>query len=485
MSDLRFQRAFLVNPPTGLYRRDDRCQCRIEDQTVQITFPPMDLASIGAVLQELGVEVQVRDYPAEGGTWDSFIEDLNTFRPDFFMLNVVTATAEADFQACRAVEDALGSDVLIAARGEYMEALGLEAMRDHPEIDFGLHGEVERVVEEICKGGDLASQTGLLYRTGAGNNGSSDIRRNPGHPVVEDLDSLPLPSRALLRNEIYTSPESGKPLTVIHGNRGCPAHCIFCPAGVMSGFRVRYRSPESVIREIKSCVEDFGIREFLFHGDTFTMNKKWLIELCEGIVAEGLDVHWGCNSRVDTMDDDRARAMKAAGCWVVAFGLETGNQEILDKLKKGATLAEAEEAIAVCKRNGLRTQGFYVIGLPWETEETLEETFQFARKLDTDFFDFNIAYPLPGTEFYELAVAENLFERPVEETGYANSAVRTYTLSSDRLSEWRRKALLRMFLRPQYIARMLWKSGSPRQTVNYVRAGAKRLRQLVASSSAA
>src|SRR5690606_18142765 len=151
---------------------------------------------------------------------------------------------------------------------------------------------------------------------------------------------------------------------------------------------------QNVVEELKECVEKHGIREFLFHGDTFTINKKWLLELCALIQSEKLDIHWGCNSRVDTMDDERAAAMKAAGCWVVAFGIETGDDEMLKHMKKNATTQQARDAVACVKRNGLRVHTFFVIGLPWETEQTLENTWNFVRDLDPDFFDFNIATPL-------------------------------------------------------------------------------------------
>jgi radical SAM superfamily enzyme YgiQ (UPF0313 family) len=150
-------------------------------------------------------------------------------------------------------------------------------------------------------------------------------------------------------------------------------------------------------------------------------------------------------------------------------------------MKKGAKVEQAYEAVAACRRHGLRVHGFFVIGLPWETEATLEQTRELARRLDTDFFDFNIAYPLPGTEFYEMAVAEGLYETAPDAGGYAHAAVRTHELSSERLTEWRRRSLLAMYLRPRYVARTLWRSGSPRVGLNYLRAGARRLRQLVAS----
>lgn len=482
MAELRFKRALLANPPTGLYRRDDRCQCKVEDQTVQITFPPIELAYIAAVLQRAGVEVIIRDYPAEHSAWDAFLEDLKSFQPDFYMVNVVTATAESDFLSCAAVKEHVGAHAITVAKGEYMEALGIEALEDNPSVDYGFHGEVELMIEKFVTGHPLDDLAGLIYRAGPEANGSAGrVKRNPGHPVLENLDEMPFPARDLLKNEIYISPDTGNPLTVVHGNRGCPAHCIFCPAGVISGFRVRYRTPQNIVDEIEECIERYGIREFLFHGDTFTMNKNWVVELCDLIIERGLDIRWGCNSRVDTMCDERAAAMKRAGCWVVAFGVETGSQMLLDKMLKNATLEDAETAFAVCKRNGICTHAFFVVGLPWETEETLEQTYQFAKKLNPEFFDFNIAYPLPGTELFEIATAEGLYTRAPEATGYADAAIRTYELSGERLTEWRRKSLLSMYLRPGYIGRTLARSVAQGHALNYMRAGAKRLRQLVSS----
>lgn len=482
MTEPRFSNALLINPPSGLYRRDDRCQSKVEDQTVQVIFPPIELALIGAVLREAGARVQIRDYPAQRASWDDYLKDLREIRPDFLLVSIVTATAETDFQACSAAKEVLGAGVLTAAKGEYMEALGVEALQKHADLDFGFHGEIERVMEKFHHGSALDELPGVIYRAGQNGRSEAGVRRNPGHPVLENLDELPFPARDLLDNSLYRSPETGRPLTVVHGNRGCPAHCIFCPAGVISGFAVRYRSPESVVEELQECVDRFGFQEFLFHGDTFTMNKAWTIELCDLIVERGLDIRWGCNSRVDTMDDERAAAMKRAGCWVVAFGFESGSQELLDKMKKGAKVEDSEKAVAVCKRHGLRIHGFFVVGLPWETEQTMQETYELAKRLDTDFFDFNIAYPLPGTEFYEIALAEDLFEHDPEESGYAQAAVRTRELTSEQLTRWRRRALLSMYLRPRYIGRTLWKSGSPAVGLNYIRAGAKRLRQLLAAS---
>ena len=470
-----------MNPPTGLYRRDDRCQSRVEDQTVRIIFPPIELATIAAVLRQSGGEILLRDYPATGSSWDDYKRDLSEFRPEMVLVSVVTATHEEDFQALEIAKTTLGGDAVVTlARGEFMDALGEQALADHPEVDFGFHGEIEEVIARFQLGDPLEELPGLVWRRPGGDGTAGEIVRNAERPLVKNLDVLPLPARDQLDNSLYRSPETRRPLTVIQGSRGCPSKCIFCPAGAMSGYKVRFRSPEQVMAEIDECVRKFGIREFLFHGDTFTINKRWVLELCDRIIASGHKIRWGCNSRVDTIDDERAERMRRAGCWVVAFGIESGCQAILDYIKKGQKIEQAIRAIDVCRRNGLRTHAFFVIGLPPETRETLDETFALARRLNTDFFDFNIAYPLPGTELFEIAKQEGLFEQDPGATGYASAAVRSRALSSAELTAWRRKALLRLYLRPRYILRTLWRAGSPRVAWNYLRAASGRLRQLLA-----
>ncbi len=531
MTTPRFRRILLINPPTGLYRRDDRCQCTVEDQTVQVVFPPMDLAMSAACAERAGAKCRIADYPAEGRGWETFLHDLREFRPDLLVLNSTTATLQGDLQTCQLAREHL-EGVVTAAKGETLVVNAVSVLRDHPELDLILPNEPEEAVEELARGEPFSAIKGMHFRGSllerfgeepaphltepegkaqisairarqlarAAENGTASPRPSTEggaslppaqrlyftgrRPLQQDLDSLPLPARHLLRNEIYRSPETGNPLTVIHGNRGCPAKCVFCPAGVLTDFTVRLRSPESIVRELRECVERHGVREFLFHGDTFTINKKWLLSLCALIRNEGLaeKIRWGCNSRVDTIDDERATAMREAGCWVVAFGIETGDNAMLEHMKKNATVDQAREAVACVKRNGLRVHTFFVIGLPWETEETLESTYRFVQELDPDFFDFNIATPLPGTELHDIAVCENLFIEDYDPSraGYASGAIRTFSgLDHAFLEKWRRERLLRMYLRPRYIARMLTRAGSPRNTWNYARAGAKRLGQLL------
>lgn len=468
----------LIHPPSGLYRRDDRCQSKVNDQTVQVVFPPLNLAYLAACLEQAGTTCQLRDYPAARATLADFERDLDTLRPTDLIVGVTFPSLHNDLEACRLAKQRLPG-LRVIARGEVFQARDEQLLAEHPVLDIALRGEAEETVVEIFNGAPLESIAGISFRA-PGDNGGARVVRTPDRPFLRDLDRLPLPARHLLDNRLYRTPESGRMLTTIETQRGCPAKCIYCPAPIAAGHRIRTRSVNSIMTELRECVERYGIRDFLFHADTFTWMKPWVLELCDAIVASGLDVRWGCNSRVDTIDGERLAAMKRAGCWVIGFGVETGNEETLIKTKKNAKLEQAVEAFRLCREHGIRSHCFLVIGFPWETREMIERTVEFARRLDPDFFDINIAYPLPGTEFDRMVREEGLVDYArAAGGGYGTPSVRTHTLSSEELDQLRRRALLRLYFRPRYIARTLWQAGSPGKMVRYVGAGVRRAASLI------
>jgi radical SAM superfamily enzyme YgiQ (UPF0313 family) len=462
-----------MNPPSGLYRRDDRCQSKVEDQTVRVVFPPVELGILASLARERGAQVLLRDYPTVRATRQRYLRDLHEFQPDLIFLSSTVHTIADDMEAVALARE-VDPTVRTVTKGESIAYLAENILRDYPQLDYIVDGEPELTFLEILDDQPPETIAGLIWRD------SDSVRRNASRPLIEPLDRLPLPAYDLFDLDLYRSPENHRRIAAIYAQRGCPAKCVFCPAGSMFEFRVRERSVEHVMRELRLCVHQFGIKDFLFHGDTFTLHKRWLLDLCKAIVEEDLDIHWGCNSRVDTIDDERAQWLKRAGCWVVAFGFEHGSQEMLDKMKKGARVEKAYDAVRICRRHGLKVHGFFVIGLPWETRQTLEQCYEFARSLDTDFFDFNIAYPLPGTEFFEIAKRDHLFEieNPAE-GGYAQAAVRTYSLSSAELTEWRRRALMKMYARPRYVLRMLNHAAQTGNLRHYLHAAAERVGSLL------
>lgn len=469
-----FKRIFLMNPPSGLYRRDDRCQSKVEDQSVRVIFPPIELGILASIARQEGAEVILKDYPTVGASATEYIEDLKAFAPDLVLLNTTAHTVREDMAAFSIAREFF-PNICTVVKGEAVAVKADEVLRAHREMDIIIDGEAEETFRDLLCGKPIEEVQGIIWRDSAG-----EVLHNPARPLIEPLDSLPLPARDLFDNELYRSPENGRIITAIYAQRGCPAKCIYCPAGSMYGYAVRERTPENVLNEIQECVEKYGIRDFLFHGDTFTLHKKWLIEICKGIIDRGLDIHWGCNSRVDTIDDERAQWMTKSGCWVVAFGFEHGVQDMLDKMKKGARVSRAFDAVAVCRRNGLKVHGFFVVGLPWETQDTLEEIYKFVEKLSPDFFDFNIAYPLPGTEYHDIVVRDGLFEPgDVTKGGYADAAVRTYELTSEQLTNWRRRALFKMYARPSYVFRTFKNAATEGNAKHYAKAALHRIQSLL------
>lgn len=472
----------LIQPPTGSYRRDDRCQSRVEDQTIQIHFPPMDLAYHAAVLERAGCQCAIRDYSTAATPLEQALTEIREMKPRVVFFSSTQPTQANDLAFAERVKE-LNPGVLIVLRGESVTCQDEHILSQYPQVDYILRGESEETFADLVKalpGGDpdaLEGIPGLSYRK------TGTPARTPDRPFIKDLNELPWPARHLLDQELYRSPETGNKITTLFTARGCPYPCIFCPAPLASGRRVRLREVPDLIAEIKHCINESGIREFLFHGDTFTYSRKWTLDLCESICHEGLKIRWGCNSRVDTIDREMLEAMKQAGCWVVGFGVESGHPETLKRVRKAVTREQIVEAFHLCRNVGIRSHAFFVFGFPWEGPEHLAADLALAREIDPDFFDFNIAYPLPGTELLSLVQEEGLFDPlKVDQGGYALPSTRTHRLSEEELDRWRRKALLSLYLRPRYILRTLYRAGSFWKMWMYIRAGNRKLSQLLKAS---
>lgn len=466
------ERAFFVYPPTGVYMRDDRCQAPVEGMTAQPNRAPLDLAYMAAVLERKQIVCRIRDYSAEGSTWEDMRDDIKEFKPDLLVVSVTTPTLERDLIACDIVKQS-GRAVLIAAKGAHFSLKDQEVMLKHSGLDIAIRGESEQAIEEIASRKPFADILGLTYRTETG------FKSNPDRPYIEvdDLDKLPFPARHLLNNELYTAPDTGEPLTMINVGRGCPHRCIYCAVTIASGHKLKLRSPKNVVDEIDGCVRDLGIHNFFFRADTFTWDEKWTVDVCREIINRNIDIRWGTNSRVDTISEERVKWMKKAGCWIIGFGFESGNQESLDRMKKRATLEQSREAVKLCKKYGIKTYGLFLIGLPWETREMVEDTIAFMKELNPNFVDVNIAYPLPGTEYYRIAKEMGMFtDEDLKSGDYSKPIVHTEYLSTDDLVKLRHKALLSFYLRPGYILQTLLNIRSFKILKNYISSGLRLLK---------
>ena len=247
--------------------------------------------------------------------------------------------------------------------------------------------------------------------------------------------------------------------------------------GLAMAKRFASEGMQGVLAEIEECVTRHGIRDFLFKADTFTWNKDWVLKVCALILEKKLNIDWICNSRVDTLCDERLTAMKKAGCYAIGFGIESINPEILKEIKKGASVRATHEAVRLCRKHKVKSYGYFMIGFPSDTEETVKESIQFSREAGIDFIDFYIAYPFPGTEFEKMVKEKGLYETRADVNAYSQPAIRTMALSSSRLAELRREAMRGFYTRPAYIMRKMMGIESFAQFKNYVKYGLSMLKK--------
>lgn len=455
------KRILLIYPPSPVLNREDRCQQPTKDLIVIPPLPPTDLMYLAAVAEKAGLEAKINDYSQNG----DYEADLKEFNPDYLVVNIATPTLEHDLDAVKKAKE-ICPNVITIAKGAAFLTLAERIIKEHNELDFGILGEAENTLKEILEGKPKAEILGLYYKE------NDDVKFTGNRPFIEDLDSLPFPARHLVDNNIYRRPDNNKVQATIKVSRGCPFHCFFCLATPVSGAKVRRRSPENIVAEIKECVEKYNIKNFLFWSDIFNIDKEWTMKLCQAIIDSGLKITWSANTRADTADLEMAEMMYKSGCRLVSIGVESGSQYMLEKMGKKITLNDVRRTVKVFKKAKIRIYNYFVIGLPWETEETVEETIKFAIELNSDFISFYTATPLPGSRFYDYALEHNLFDKETSfENAYYYPAVNTHNLSRERVFELHKSAIKRFYLRPLYILKMLSRIRSFAEIKNYFIAG--------------
>ena len=486
------RRVLLAVPPTGLYIREDRCQTPIEHMTTVSLRPPIDLMYAAASFERAGAQCRLVDYPGERWGEDRLREDLLAFRPDLVLLSITTPGFDADMRVASLIKEILPGTV-VAAKGAHFNTLDRIALERYPGLDLALRGEFEPACRELVEGKPWERIAGIAFRSpipgppsairdpqSAIRNPQSAIIRTPDRPFIENLDSIPFPARHLANNALYTRPDTGELQTTVVTNRGCPFDCCYCLANQVAGRRNRMRSPANILAEIEECVSRHGIRSFLFRSDLFTARREWVLEICREIRSRGLDIAWSCNSRVDTIDPEMLDEMKRAGCWIIAFGVESGSEEMLERIGKKTNLQAARNALAITRRARILSSVYFLVGLPWETPETLRANERFAREILPDVLEVFYVYPFPGTPLHEEAVRLGLLQPgEIPAQAYDKPAMAALALSLEELVAARNHALKDFYLQPRVIFRTLCRARSPRELMNYLRYGWRQVKEFL------
>lgn len=448
-------KVLIVNPPTlsGLkYVREGRCEQRLN--SFQYVMVPISLPMVGGILEASGHKVHILDCVADDLSVDVLRVEMEKLDPGLVIFNMSTVTSDSDMKIIDLLRPS--SKAHFSVIGNHATSLP-EAVLGGCRLDSVIRREPERTAQHLTetleKGMDLAGVLGLTWKDPDGR-----IHSNDDRPFEEDLDSLPFPARHLLHNERYTLPVLNQPYTLVVSSRGCPHGCIYCTAWQYYGRKVRLRSAGNVVDEIETCLEEQGVRNYTMWSDTFNQVRPFVMEVCAELKKRGLEkkIRWMTNSRVDHVDREVLTAMRSAGCIGISYGVESGVDEILRNIKKGATTQQAREAVRHTKEAGIEVLVHVVLGLPGETPETIERTVAFVKELEPDYAQFYCAIPFPKTELESLAREKGWITTEDYSRYELNQPIMDMpSLSVDQLRVARKKAYRSFYLRPAYIWKRL------------------------------
>ncbi len=364
------------------------------------TIPGMGVLMLAAVARQQGYRVHLLDAKQQGTPLDDVCRTIEALRPDVLGLSATTiSVANAARIAARIKQTLPGVTTVLG--GAHVSAIPERTLAAFPALDYGIVGEGEvslfALLDRLERGAPVGDVPGVAYRDGA------RVIATPRAPYIDDLDALPDPAWDLLpefphrfQPSLFSYPRT--PVATLITSRGCPFSCVFCDRST-SGRKGRLHSVATVVRLVRQLAAR-GARHVIFLDDLFTVRRQRVVELCEAFLDARLDVTWSCNSHPNLLDAATLRLMRRAGCWQIAYGIESGSQRVLDTVKREVRIPRMRETLRLTRAAGIRTKGYLMLGHPTETRETLAETEAFLRVAELDLCQITKFTPYPGTPAY-------------------------------------------------------------------------------------
>ncbi len=457
-------RVALVYPPYGPVKNEPGIKVVKENYGL---FPNLSLLYVAGTLEEAGCSVLFLDAHAEGLTLAQTRSRVRRFRPHFVGYTITTYLFHQVLRWIEAIK--AECDVPVIVGGVHLGIYPLETLA-HRAIDYGVTGEAETtlvpLLVALSRGEEPRGVPGVVYRDGEGR-----VRVTAAAPLLQNIDAAPFPARHLIDNGLYYSFVSRyRNFSPIITSRGCPYRCIFCEQGSKP---FRGRSAANVAAELEVGHREHGVCEFDFFDSSFTIDKARVLAVCDEIRKRKLDIAWSARSRPDCVDREMLRAMARAGCMRIYYGIESGNTGILATLRKHSDLEQIRQVLDETRRAGIDTFGYFMIGSPGETFETVEQTIRFAIRLDLDYAQFSKVTPMPATELYDMYLSEaghdfwrafvldESVDEPMSRPGTA--------LTEEEVTALTREAYLRFYFRPHHVARAVLRVKSREELERYAR----------------
>jgi hopanoid biosynthesis associated radical SAM protein HpnJ len=388
------------------------------------------------------------DAPPHGQTVEDVLQIANDY--DLVILHTSTPSLLNDVKCAEAIK-AQNPNTHVGFIGAHVAILPEQTLQDHPIIDFVCRHEFDYTCQELAEDRPWADIKGLSYRNAAG-----EIQHNPERDLIHDWDAMPSVLPIYHRDLDISKYFIGyllHPYISFYTGRGCPAKCSFCLwPQTIGGHQYRAKSPDAVGRELEVAKFLFGdrVREYMFDDDTFTIDKQRAIAISHHL--KRLNMTWSCNARAN-LDYDTLKALRDNGLRLLLVGFESGNQHILDNIRKGVKLEVARQFMQHCHDLGITVHGTFIIGLPIETPETIEETIRFACEINPHTIQVSIAAPYPGTALYQQALDNGWFadDALVAHSGIQTSTLRYPNLSSAAIEDAVEHMYRRYYFRPKVI----------------------------------
>jgi len=420
-------------------------------------YPPLPLLYVNTVLKNDGFETEFLDAQGRGLDHKRTLNSIDWRNIDIVISQTATMTFLEDVDLFNSIkqENPNIKTIILGSHVSFMPDSSLKK----DSIDYIIKYEPEDSVLNLVKclddNGDPINVKGIGFK-----NRDGEVIVTPDAPFV-DFDSLPIPNREYIRDIKYYNPLVKRPpWTTIETTRGCPARCVFCTAPTFFGKKVRKRSVDKVIDELR-YLESMGYKEAFFRDETFTYHRKRVEEICKGILKEKMDLTWICNARIGTVDKELMKTMMEAGCHQIKFGVESGVQKILNNLNKGTSVEMARQTFRWANEVGLDTHAHFMLGCPGDTKKTILDTINFAIDVEPTTVSFGILTPYPGTELFDMM--KDKLPKGWDGTEAEISRLHTQSfyneifceVSRDDLEEYMTLAYRKFYMRPKYILKKL------------------------------
>jgi radical SAM superfamily enzyme YgiQ (UPF0313 family) len=421
-------------------------------------FPSLALLQLAAWVRQQGFDVKVIDLHAENLYPNDAADRVREYDPDIVALTAKTLGWPAVIEIAQMVK-ATTKRALVVVGGPQMSIYPKESLT-WDCFDMAVIGDGEETFLEICERVESGSElTGIPGTAVRGSNG--EVEQFAARPVPKDIDRYPMPAWDLVELDRYNCLTLLRPFATMVTTRGCPWHCGYCSQ--VYSEKLRFRAPELVVDEMEHLEKTYGVREIVMFDETFTIGKKRMRTLSEEILRRNLNVKFNIRARVDTVDRETLQLLKRAGLKSIHMGVEAGTDRVLKIMNKQITREQTERAFRIAREVGIETRGYFMVGYYDATPDDIEEMIRFSSSIGLDWASYSVATALPATDLYRIAqergyVDGDFWRRYTINGGGPIPQLETETFTAERLRQYRTKAYMNFYLRPDLIRRKLSKS---------------------------